>query len=379
MLGFFKKNKPNTSSGLLTTVAAQKGSKARFHKLRIADVRRETEDCVSVSFDVSDPKAFGFVPGQYLTLKKEINGEELRRSYSICSNPIENELRIAIKKVPGGRFSSWATTSLKINDVLEVMPPMGNFTLEPNPTSEEEYIGFAAGSGITPLLSMIKTVLQHSPKSRFTLFYGNKKTASIIFKNELEDLKDKYLGRLEIHHVLSREDQGNDLLFGRIDATRAKALIDKLPASILPAGYFLCGPEEMIHNVSDAIKNSGADEKTIHFELFSSGQATSELKEKKQKTTKQNLSNVTVILDGEKTHFEQKPNDFVLDAALAAGADIPYACKGAVCCTCRAKVLEGDIEMSMNYSLTEEEVEEGYVLSCQSMPRSSNVVISFDD
>ena len=380
MLGFFKKNKADSTIGLMTTVAAQKGSKSRFHKLRVADIRQETEDCVSVSFDVSDTTAFNFVPGQYLTFKQEINGEQLRRSYSICSSPLENELRIAVKRVPEGRFSSWATNDLKVNDVLEVMPPMGNFILEPTPAQEEEYIGFAAGSGITPLLSMIKTVLQHSPKSRFTLFYGNKKTASIIFKNELEDLKDKYLGRLDIHHVLSREDQGNDLLFGRIDEARAKSLIDKLPSSILPAGYFLCGPEEMIHNVSDAIKNSGADQKKIHFELFSSDQASSKLKEeKKESSSKQNLSSVTVVLDGEKTHFEQKPNDFVLDAALAAGADIPYACKGAVCCTCRAKVLEGDVEMSMNYSLTEEEVEEGYVLSCQSMPRSSNVVMSFDD
>lgn len=379
MLGFFKKNEAKQTDGLLTTVTAQKGARARFHRLKVADVRQETEDCVSVSFEVSDPKTFSFVPGQYLTLKKEINGEDLRRSYSICSSPIENELRIAVKKVPQGRFSTWATTKLKVNDTIEVMPPMGSFTLGASPLKEEEYVGFAAGSGITPLLSMIKTVLQHSPKSSFTLFYGNKKTTSIIFKNELEDLKDKYLGRLDVHHILSREDQGNDLLFGRIDAARAKALINKLPSSISPAGYFLCGPEEMIHNVSDAIKKSGAIGEKIHFELFSSDQTTPKLEEKKEVKSKQNQSSITVVLDGEKTHFEQGPKTFILDAALDAGADIPYACKGAVCCTCRAKVLEGEVEMSMNYALSEEEVEEGYVLSCQAMPRSSNVVISFDD
>ena len=377
MLGFFKKNKEKNTSGLMTTVKDQKGSKARFHKLKVINVRSETEECVSVSFEVPDGDMFCFVPGQYLTIKKTINGEELRRSYSLCSSPLDGELRIAIKRVPEGRFSTWATTVLGVGDILDVMPPTGSFTLEVDTETTEDFVGFAAGSGITPVLSMIKTVLKSSLTSKFILFYGNKKTNSIIFKRELEDLKDTYIGRLEVHHVLSREDQGNDLLFGRIDAGRSKSLIEKLPSSIKPKGYFLCGPEEMIHSVSDSLKDSGAEARRIHFELFSTNQVAVKTKEKKG--AKGPSSSVTVILDDEKTHFEQGPTAFVLDAALDAGADIPYACKGAVCCTCRAKVLEGTVEMSMNYALTEEEVDDGYVLTCQSMPRSPNVVISFDD
>ncbi len=378
MFGFFKKNLEEKAKNLLTSVAEQKGVKPKFHKLKVLDVRKETDDCVSVSF-LPPVKDFHFVPGQYLTLKKKINGEELRRSYSICSSPLDGELRVAIKRVPDGRFSSWATNELYAGDHIEVMPPIGNFILEPSVNDNNEYVAFAAGSGITPVLSMIKTTLKLSHSSKFTLFYGNKKTSSIIFKRELEDLKDLYLDRFEIHHVLSREDQGNDLLFGRIDKKRTASLLKKFQPKMSARSFFLCGPETMINNVSDIIAEMGVDKKNIHFELFSSNTKTEKNISKISSKNKKASSSITVILDGEKTHFEQSAKTFVLDAALAAGADIPYACKGAVCCTCRAKVLEGSVEMAMNYSLTEEEVDEGFVLSCQTFPKSPNVVISFDD
>lgn len=378
MFGFFKKNTEETTNSLLTSIVKQKGVKPKFHQLKVLDVRKETDDCVSVSF-LPPVKGFQYIPGQYITLKKEINGEELRRSYSICSSPLDGELRVAIKRVPDGRFSSWATKELCAGDQIEVMPPMGNFILEPSIDDNHEYVAFAAGSGITPVLSMIKTSLKLSKNSKFTLFYGNKKSSSIIFKRELEDLKDLYLGRFEIHHVLSREDQGNDLLFGRIDKNRATSLLKKFQPKMNAHSFFLCGPETMINNVSDVIADMGVDKTNIHFELFSSTTKTEKTISKPSSKNKKPSSNVTVILDGEKTHFEQPSKTFVLDAALAAGADIPYACKGAVCCTCRAKVLEGSVEMAMNYSLTDEEVDEGYVLSCQTLPKSPDVVISFDD
>jgi len=239
-------------------------------------------------------------------------------------------------------------------------------------------VGFAAGSGITPVMSILKTLLERAPEAKFILFYGNRKTHSIIFKSELEDLKDQYMGRLEVHHVLSREDQGNDLLYGRIDEARAAKLAAHIPGVNDAAGHFLCGPEDMIHGVTAALTAAGVAKSAIHFEL-STAATPAAAAPKTGATSARAESYVTVILDGEETHFHQGPKDFVLDAALDAGADVPYACKGAVCCTCRAKVLEGEVEMAMNYSLTDQEVEEGYVLTCQTMPRSERVRISYDD
>ncbi len=377
MLGFFKKKTAESLPGLLTTKAAQKGVKPTFHSAKVLEVRRETADCVSVALEVPNADTFSFVPGQYLTLRSTINGQEVRRSYSLCSSPLSGELRVAIKQVEQGIFSTWANTELKAGDTLETMPPMGNFALEIEPTDEQTYVGFAAGSGITPVLSILKTVLERAPKAKFILFYGNRKTNSIIFKAELEDLKDAHMGRLEVHHVLSREDQGNDLLFGRIDETRAAQFAAQIPGVKEAAGHFLCGPEAMIKGVQSALEQAGVASKNIHFELFTSAAPAAE----KARTASASSGDaaVTVILDGEETHFTQGPKDFILDAALDAGADVPYACKGAVCCTCRAKVLEGEVEMAMNYSLTDDEVAEGFILTCQSMPRSPKVTVSFDE
>ena len=377
MLGFFKKKTAESLPGLLTTKAGQKGVKPTFHSAKVLEVRRETTDCVSVALEVPNAETFSFVPGQYLTLRSTINGQEVRRSYSLCSSPLSGELRVAIKQVKQGVFSTWANTELKAGDTLETMPPMGNFGLEIEPSDEQTYVGFAAGSGITPVLSILKTVLERAPKAKFILFYGNRKTNSIIFKAELEDLKDAYMGRLEIHHVLSREDQGNDLLFGRIDEARAAQFAAQIPGIKAAAGHFICGPEAMIKGVQSALGQAGVASKNIHFELFTSATPSSE--KTPAASSSSGDASVTVILDGEETHFTQGPKDFILDSALDAGADVPYACKGAVCCTCRAKVLEGEVEMAMNYSLTDDELAEGFILTCQSMPRSPKVTVSFDE
>ena len=377
MLGFFKKKTAESLPGLLTTKAAQKGVKPTFHSAKVLEVRRETADCVSVALEVPNAETFSFVAGQYLTLRSTINGQEVRRSYSLCSSPLSGELRVAIKQVEQGVFSTWANTELKAGDTIETMPPMGNFALEIEPSDEQTYVGFAAGSGITPVLSILKTVLERAPKAKFILFYGNRKTNSIIFKTELEDLKDAYMGRLEVHHVLSREDQGNDLLFGRIDEARAAQFAVQIPGVKAAAGHFLCGPEAMIKGVQSALEQAGVASKNIHFELFTSAAPAAE--KAPAASASSGDAAVTVVLDGEETHFTQGPKDFILDSALDAGADVPYACKGAVCCTCRAKVLEGEVEMAMNYSLTDDEVAEGFVLTCQSMPRSPKVTVSFDE
>lgn len=377
MLGFFKKKTTESLPGLLTTKAAQKGVKPTFHSAKVLEVRRETADCVSVALEVPNAETFSFVAGQYLTLRSTINGQEVRRSYSLCSSPLSGELRVAIKQVEQGVFSTWANTELKAGDTIETMPPMGNFALEIEPSDEQTYVGFAAGSGITPVLSILKTVLERAPKAKFILFYGNRKTNSIIFKTELEDLKDAYMGRLEVHHVLSREDQGNDLLFGRIDEARASQFAVQIPGVKAAAGHFLCGPEAMIKGVQSALEQAGVASMNIHFELFTSAAPAAE--KAPAASASSGDAAVTVVLDGEETHFTQGPKDFILDSALDAGADVPYACKGAVCCTCRAKVLEGEVEMAMNYSLTDDEVAEGFVLTCQSMPRSPKVTVSFDE
>lgn len=379
MFSWFKKSTSAVSAdGLLATKADQKGVKPQFHALKVLEVRRETADSVSVSLAVPEGSTFRFVPGQYLTLRATVNGAEVRRSYSLCSSPLSGELRVAIKQVEGGVFSTWANTQLKAGDVLDVMPPMGNFLLETDPTKRRRYVGFAAGSGITPVLSILKTALEREPESEFLLFYGNRKTASILFKNELEDLKDRFMGRLEVHHVLSREDQGSDALFGRLDADRIRYFAEHIPTVTKADGYFLCGPEAMIHAASDVLKSAGVDGDKIHFELFTSSTLAATPSTKSEKGSASGDAYVTVVLDGEETHFTQSAKEFVLDAALDAGADVPYACKGAVCCTCRAKVLEGKVEMAMNYSLTDDEVADGYVLTCQAMPRSERVVVSYD-
>lgn len=376
MLKFFKKNKEQKPSLQSNGTATPTGA---FHPLIVKEVRRETKDAVSVAFELSKEQqsVFKYTPGQYLTLRATINGEEVRRSYSICAAPHEGELRVAIKEIEGGKFSTYANRSLKAGDTLESMAPMGNFAWK-HEGSAAHVVGWAAGSGITPIAAIAKSVLNSDNESTFTLFYGNKTSNSIIFKDELEDLKNTYVDRFEVHHVLSREDQGSDYTSGRLDADKVSAYNGKFFDAATTTGHFLCGPLGMIEGVSGVLESLGTAKTKIHFELFNTAGATEEAKAKSSAKASANAK-VTVVLDGEETHFEMGPKDYVLDAALDAGADVPYACKGAVCCTCRAKVLKGTAEMVMNYALVDDEVKDGYVLTCQTHATSDELVVSFDE
>ena len=376
MLKFFKKNKEEKPSLQSNGTTASTGA---FYTLVVKEVRRETKDAVSVAFELNDEQrsVFRYTPGQYLTFRAAINGEEVRRSYSICAAPHEGELRVAIKEIEGGKFSTYANRTLKAGDTLESMAPAGNFAWK-HEGSAAHVVGWAAGSGITPISAIAKSVLNSDNESTFTLFYGNKNSNSIIFKDELEDLKNTYVDRFEVHHVLSREDQGSDYTSGRLDADKVKGYNGKFFDVATTTGHFLCGPLGMIEGVSGVLESLGTAKSTIHFELFNTAGATAEAIAKSSSKASANAK-VTVVLDGEETHFEMGPKDYVIDAALDAGADVPYACKGAVCCTCRAKVLKGTAEMVMNYALVDDEVKDGYVLTCQTHATSDELVISFDE
>ncbi|MCB9283630.1 MAG: phenylacetate-CoA oxygenase/reductase subunit PaaK [Lewinellaceae bacterium] len=355
----------------------------KFHTLKIKDVRPETADCVSVAFEVPGSLAgeYVFVHGQNLTLKATIQGEEVRRSYSICTSPLDNELRVAIKKVPGGRFSTFANEMLKAGDSLEVMTPSGNFSVPLDPANRKHYAAFAAGSGITPVLSILRTVLLTEPGSEFTLFFGNKSAENIIFRDQLEDLKNRFLDRLSIHHVLSREYPGADLFYGRIDGDRCgdfcRLLLD--PEDV--DEYFLCGPEEMIFGVKGKLEEVGVDPKHIHYELFTSPVGPLGVKTPPPpRMDKSVRSQIEVTLDGNAFSFElDSGGDTILDGALKAGADLPFACKGGVCATCKARIMEGEVAMQVNYALEPDEVKAGFVLTCQSHPRTERVVVSYDE
>ena len=375
MFKFFKKN--TTDSPSLQKQSSDKGD-GHFHKLVVKEVRRETEDAVSIAFNLPEDGAdFSFLPGQYLTLKAMIGGEEVRRSYSVCVAPNEGELRVAVKEIEGGKFSTYANRELKAGDHIEAMAPTGNFTWTAS-SVPSHVVGWAAGSGITPIMSIAKSVLTSDDKSTFTLFYGNKNSNSIIFKEAIDDLKNTYFNRFEAHHVLSREDQGTDHLKGRIDAAKAEKFAESMFDLEQTTGHYLCGPQEMIETVSANLESMGTAKSKIHFELFNTAGVSAEAQAASEARASENAS-VTVVLDGEETHFEMGPKDYVLDAALDAGADVPYACKGAVCCTCRAKVLEGSAEMVMNYALVDDEVKDGYILTCQAHATSDKVVVSFDE
>lgn len=357
----------------------------KFHTLKIIDIRRETADTVSIAFSIPDSltQDYQFLPGQYLTFKREIDGEEVRRSYSICSSE-EETLRVAVKKVPKGRFSTFANEVLQPGDELEVMTPMGRFTTPIDAQHQKQYVAFCAGSGITPILSILKTVLQKEPRSQFTLFYGNKNFDSIIFREEIEALKNKYLGRLSVHHVLSRERLGSPLFTGRIDVEKCNAFAKTFFDPKEVDAFFLCGPETMIRSVTESLVNLGADSKRVHFELFTSPAGNLGGKKIATATAVEVVdgyqSKVTVVLDGDAFDFSlDYGGDNVLDAALKQGADLPFACKGGVCCTCRARLLEGEVKMDVNYALEEEEVKAGFILTCQSHPRSERIVVDFDE
>lgn len=353
-----------------------------FHQLTVKEVKKETDDCVSVVFEIPDTlkDSFAFQQGQSLTMRKTLNNEEVRRTYSICSSPLDNEWRVAIKRVDGGLFSSFANTALKKGDVLEVMQPVGKFYVELHPANKKSYLGFAAGSGITPLLSIIKTTLRTEPHSSFTLVYGNKNRNSIIFFEELEALKNQYLQRFNLINILSRERMDASINFGRINAEKLKELEKLIDYSSFHE-TFICGPEQMIFTVKDFLEAKGIDKKKIHFELFTTpGQQQTKIKTQGTTDDKGPKSNITVKLDGRSFDFDLSLTSEItlLDAALKQGADLPFACKGGVCCTCKAKLIEGNVSMDVHWGLEEEEIEQGYILTCQAHPTTPKVVVDFD-
>ncbi|MFQ5446865.1 MAG: 1,2-phenylacetyl-CoA epoxidase subunit PaaE [Saprospiraceae bacterium] len=355
----------------------------KFHPLKIRDIRRETGDCVSIGFEVPAElkNEYAFSPGQHLTLRTRLNGEEIRRSYSICTSPADDDLRVAVKKVEGGRFSTFANEKLQQGQVLDVMSPMGTFTPKLSPEQAKYYVAFAAGSGITPVISIMKSVMETEPQSCFTLFYTNQRTDSIIFLERLDALKSKYMERLAVHYILTKEDPGTELLHGRIDRQKCQRLCSALLDVEDVDEFFLCGPEEMIRNIKATLTDLGVDGEKVHFELFTASATKKGSKKVKWIPPAQPvLSKITITLDGKTFAFDYNSSgQVILDAAQKAGADLPYACKGGVCCTCKAKVLEGDVEMEVNYGLVPEQVAVGYVLTCQAHPRTEKVVLSFDE
>ena len=349
-----------------------------FHALRVADVRRETADTVSVAFDVPAEltEAYAFAPGQHLTVRMPASdgGEEVRRSYSICSGLDDGELRVAVKNVPGGIFGAYACERLRPGDALDVMTPIGRFTTALDPAAERAYLGIAAGSGITPVISLVRSVLVREPKSRFTLLYGNRGPSSVIFREALEDLKDRYLDRLQVIHVFSREQQAAPLFNGRITGDKIRAMATTLLDLPSYDEVFICGPEPMTLDVRDTLVELGVDPLHVHLELFGSTTPTAP---RVHHETGQRR-HITYVWNGVKTEVEAHPDDTVLEAGELAGLDLPYSCRGGVCSTCRAKLLDGTVTMDRNYALEPWETEAGFVLTCQSHPTTDSLTVDYD-
>lgn len=364
---------------------------ARFHDLEVSDVRRETDDAVSLAFAVpeTDRDAFRYVPGQYLTLRAEIDGHDVRRSYSICSGVNDGEIRVAIKRVDGGAFSVFANENLKPGDRLQVMPPDGRFVARPDPGTARTIVAFAAGSGITPILAIAKSVLDTEPGSRFSLFYGNRDTGSIMFREVLEDLKNRFPDRFSLMHVLSREPQEVALLNGRIDKEKCTTIFRALVNVHAVDAFYLCGPEAMIDTVRASLEAHGVDETKVHVERFTPSSDAAAMAAEARRARQARLAaagpdlsgtaQVTAVLDGVGiTVPVARDGESILDVLLKVRPDMPFACKGGMCCTCRARVVEGEVEMDLNYTLAPEERDRGFVLTCQAHPVSDRVVLDYD-
>jgi ring-1,2-phenylacetyl-CoA epoxidase subunit PaaE len=363
---------------------------AQFYSIEVSSIVKETADSVSVSFNIpiNLKEEFIFIPGQYLTLKMLISGEECRRSYSICSSSEEN-LTVAVKKVPKGLMSTFINKVLKVGDKIELMPPSGNFLLEPQSSNQRKFVGFAAGSGITPIMSMIKQLKIDEPNSEFLLFYSNKTDKETIFRNQFDHLisdriKVQYIyTRQKSKGLFSKKSDSSKLYQGRIDQNKAVDLLKANMSWINSDAFYLCGPEEMIFNVKNALESLGVINDKVKFELFTT---PVKLVENSQETKGEVDDNdfdgeamVTVICDDEEVEFAlNKDGDTILDAAMEEDLDVPFSCKGAVCCTCKAKVVEGKVTMDANYALSDQEVADGFVLACQSHPASAKVIVDFD-
>jgi ring-1,2-phenylacetyl-CoA epoxidase subunit PaaE len=352
---------------------------AKFHSLKVVDVIRETADAVSVAFEVpADLKQeFKYKQGQYLTLKFNIKGEEVRRSYSICSSPVEeNELRVAIKKVKEGRVSSFINDNTKVGDVIEVMTPMGNFFTEMNSSNKKNYVLFAGGSGITPMLSILKTVIKSEPNSRIILLYGNNDESSIIFHKQIEHLAIANSDRLNIVHVLNSAPPGHpELLKGMMTKDKNIELIKNYVDTSADNEYFICGPGPMMENVVAALKELKINESQIHIEYFTAPVNAEDIKPSINATTG---ASAKIIIDGDEHVVALEDNETILEAALRIGLDAPFACQGGSCCTCRALLQDGKVEMAVNYALSASEVKQGFILTCQSRPTTDNVVVNYD-
>ncbi len=344
---------------------------SNFYTLSVKAIKRLTDKAVQLSFEVPEElrASYQFIPGQYLSLQTQINNEKVRRSYSICSSP-EEDLAVAIKEIENGVFSSYANQQLNVGDVLEVHPPEGNFQLAPSSTPKK-YVAFAAGSGITPILSMLQSTLKQSPESEFVLVYGNKSKADAMFIAELQDLKSTYGNRFHLIEVYSRTQELN-AKFGRIEKPIVNYVLKNMYKEVDFDAYFLCGPEEMIQNASATIQENDVAKEKIHFELFYSS-ATEEVE------LKEGMTAINVTVDDETFSFNMQQNEIVLDAVLAQDIDAPYSCQGGICSSCVAKVTNGKAIMKKNQILTDEEVEEGLILTCQAVPVTSEISIDYDD
>lgn len=348
----------------------------RFKKLTVKEIKKETENSVSVAFHIPDnlKDEFKFIAGQYVTIRITLEGKEIRRSYSLCSSPENTEFRIAIKEVKNGVFSNYATAKLKVGDVLEVSPPEGKFILQTATNHQKNYVAFAAGSGITPVISMIKSVLLKETHSTFVLVYGNKSAEETIFKDEIDALKIRYSDRFFVQYIFSKKIIDNAIL-GRIDKSVVNLIVKNKFKNTAFDDFYLCGPEEMIDTVTATLKENGTPLSKIHFELFTSNYTSGAI-------TSKNLegnTTITVLLDDEETTFEMSKKKLILTAALDEGLDAPYSCQGGICSSCIARVTEGSVVMDKNSILSEDEVNEGLILTCQAHPTTDKITINFDD
>lgn len=353
----------------------------RFHRLAVRDVARETAQAVSIAFDVPPGLAddYAFAPGQYLTLRTTLDGEEVRRSYSICAGLDDGELRVAVKQVDQGAFSTWVNTTLQAGDTIEVMTPTGRFGLGASSPAGGVYVAFAAGSGITPVLSILKTLLRREPSSQVFLFYGNRTSHDILFNEDLTDLKDRHLERLSVLHVLSREEQDLPILNGRLDGAKVRALLTAMVPAATIDHAFVCGPASMIDDVVATLGELGLSSDRIHVERFVSGEGGRPKRAPVAVAPDAPAAHTAVlILDGKRREVPVAAGEAIVDAAIRNGMDLPFACKGGMCATCRAKVVEGAVTMDVNYSLEPWELAAGFVLTCQSHPTTARVVVDYD-
>ena len=352
----------------------------KFHRLAVDDLRRETAEAISLTFAIPCELAddYAFSPGQYLTLRTTMDGEEVRRSYSICSSPDDRELRIAVKKVDGGAFSSWALDELKSGDTLDVMTPTGRFGVVHAPDEARIHVGFAAGSGITPVMSIIRGILAREPKSRFFLFYGNRATSGILFRQALEELKDRFMGRFSVFHVLSQEEQDLPILHGRLDRDKVTVLLRAMVPAAAIDHVFICGPVAMSEEIAATCTELGIPAEHVHVERFVSGLGGKPRPKAVIAPSAPPKAIASLIMDGKRKDVPVAEGEAILDAALRAGMDLPFACKGGMCSTCRAKVVEGETRMDVNYSLEPWELKAGFVLTCQAHPVSDRVVVDYD-